>query len=149
MSRESKDPEIGSRETGNGKRETVGPRSRPFHEKLDAYQLGRRLVIDLYRDTADFPAEERFGLTPQIRRAAISIPANIAEGAARKSKKEFSPFLSVARGSATELHLLLDVACQTGSLSRDRFEAHSQTLDRIFATTSGLMRRATGSKRLL
>ncbi|MCA1580571.1 MAG: four helix bundle protein [Acidobacteria bacterium] len=81
------------------------------------FQVSRSLVLDLYRDTSGYPAAERFGLSSQIRRAAISIPANIAEGAARRSKKEFSQFLSVARGSATELNLLLDVACQTGTAS--------------------------------
>jgi four helix bundle protein len=131
-----------SRESGMGNGESKRLMVRPFHENLDAFQLARQLVIDLYRDTASFPSAERFGLTSQFRRAALSIPANIAEGAARSSKKEFSQFLSIARGSATELHLLLDIACETGRLSADRFAAHSNTIGRIVAMTNGLMRRA-------
>jgi four helix bundle protein len=134
-----------SRETENGKRETgenaeiIG---RPFHERLDLYRLGRDFAVDLYRTTASFAPEEKFGLVSQIRRAAISIPANVAEGAARRSKKEFSRFLLAARGSATELSLLLDIACRTGNISTDRLRECQQVLDRIFAMSSGLIRRA-------
>jgi len=53
------------------------------HRQLDAFKISRQLAIDLFRETRKFPAEERFGLTSQIRRSAVSIPANIAEGAAR------------------------------------------------------------------
>ena len=60
-------------------------------------------VVDVYRVTDRFPKDEKFGLTSQIRRAAVSIPANIAEGAARRSLKEFRRFLSNAQGSASEL----------------------------------------------
>jgi four helix bundle protein len=90
----------------------------PIHERLDLFVVARQLAIDLYRDTAGFPSEERFGLVSQIRRAAVSIPANVAEGAARRSKPEFVRFLLTARGSATELRLLLDIACQIGHLTR-------------------------------
>ncbi len=139
-----------SRETGNGKRETTNrfpleTKGRPFHERLDLYVVARQFAIDLYRDTLGFRSEEKFGLVSQIRRAAVSIPANVAEGAARRSKKEFGRFLLAARGSATELQLLLDIACQTGNLSAERFLTCEQTLDRIFAMTSGLIRRADSS----
>jgi four helix bundle protein len=112
------------------------------HEKLDAYRLARQFAIDLYRYTAAFPVEEKFGLTSQIRRAAVAIPANIAEGAARRSKREFSRFLLTARGSTTELRLLLDIAHETGRLSDETFSACESKLDRIFAMTSGLIRRS-------
>jgi four helix bundle protein len=114
----------------------------PFHERLDVYALSRELAIDLYGDTAKFPFQERFGLVSQIRRAAISIPANIAEGAARRSKKEFVRFLLAARGSATELRLLLDIACQTGNLASARFRVCDALLDRIILMISGLIRRS-------
>jgi four helix bundle protein len=129
------------RETGNGKRETKPFTSRPFHEDLDVYRVARALAIDLYRDTARFPISERYGLTAQIRRAVVSISANIAEGAGRRSKKEFAQFLSIARGSTTELRILLDIATEIGELPRARFQHHSQTLDRVFAMTSGLLKR--------
>jgi four helix bundle protein len=73
------------------------------HERLDVWNKAIDLVTMVYRATESFPREERFGLTSQIRRAAVSIPANIAEGAARDSKKEFAHFLSNAQGSASEL----------------------------------------------
>jgi four helix bundle protein len=117
-------------------------REQQAHEKLDAYRLSRELAVELYRCTAGFPQDERFGLTSQIRRAAVAIPANIAEGAARRSKREFSRFLLIARGSATELRLLLDIAHETGSLREEDFHRCEQKLDRVFAMTSGLIRRS-------
>ncbi|HKA35772.1 MAG TPA: four helix bundle protein [Thermoanaerobaculia bacterium] len=117
-------------------------REQQAHEKLDVFRLSRELALDLYRATAKFPRDERFGLTSQIRRAAVAIPANIAEGAARRSKREFSRFLLTARGSATELRLLLDIAHETGSLCEGEFQKCEQKLDRIFAMTSGLIRRS-------
>jgi four helix bundle protein len=112
------------------------------HERLDAFQLARGLAIDLYRETARFPAVERFGLSSQIRRAAVSIPANIAEGAARRSKREFTRFLLAARGSATELRVLLEIARETGSMGADSYRGFEQKLSRIFAMTNGLIRRS-------
>ncbi|HSS44257.1 MAG TPA: four helix bundle protein [Thermoanaerobaculia bacterium] len=117
-------------------------KKQPIHERLDLYVVARQLAIDLYRDTARFSPGERYGLVSQIRRAAVSIPANVAEGAARRSKREFGRFLLAARGSATELRLLLDIACQTGSLTQERFDLLGRTLDRIIAMSSGLIQRA-------
>jgi len=126
-----------SREPGTGNRQP----GQPEHQKLDAFLLSKRLAVELYRDTAGFPDSERFGLTAQIRRAAVSVPANIAEGAARASKREFFRFLSIARGSATELALLLDIASETGTLNADRHRVHDAALNRVLAMINGLMRR--------
>ncbi|MEP7133056.1 MAG: four helix bundle protein [Acidobacteriota bacterium] len=112
------------------------------HEHLDAYTVARQLAVDLYRISQDFPAEEKFGLTSQIRRAAVSIPANVAEGAARKSKKEFARFLAIARGSSAELRVLLEIADQIGFLTKERSELLFPRLDRISAMLSGLIRQA-------
>lgn len=68
------------------------------------------LVRQVYELTAGFPADERFGLVAQMRRAAVSIPGNIAEGAARQSKREFAQFLIVARGSLSELDTQFRIA---------------------------------------
>ena len=70
------------------------------HQKLEAWSQAVELVTAIYRQTERFPKEERYGLTSQIRRAAVSIPANIAEGAGRNSRKEFVYFLSNSQGSA-------------------------------------------------
>ena len=77
------------------------------HKKLDAWKYSFDFVIEIYSVTNSFPQSENFGLVSQIRRSAISIPANIAEGAGRKSQKEFLHFLSIALGSLTELDTLI------------------------------------------
>jgi four helix bundle protein len=66
------------------------------HEKLDVWKKSVDFVVNVYKATERFPSDEKFGLTSQIRRASVSIPANIAEGAGRKSNKEFINFLSIA-----------------------------------------------------
>jgi four helix bundle protein len=104
-----------------------------------------RLCVQLYAETRLFPTIERFGLVSQIRRAAMSIPANIAEGAARRSKKEFARFLAMSRGSANELCVLLEIAHRIGILKDDQFSNHAQEVERIFAMISGLIRRVDPS----
>ena len=122
------------RREANAGRQTLG------HEKLDLYRLARSFAVELYRDTASFPLEERFGLTSQIRRAAVSIPANVAEGAGRESKKEFVRFLLTARGSSAELRVLLEIARDVGHVSDSRFQECAKTVDRLSSMTSGLIR---------
>jgi four helix bundle protein len=73
------------------------------HKDLDVWKKGMELVEMVYTITTNFPDSERYGLTAQMRRAAVSIPSNIAEGAARKSNKEFLQFISIALGSLAEL----------------------------------------------
>ena len=80
------------------------------HEKLQTWIESADLVLNIYKATEKFPKEEKFGLTSQIRRAAVSIPTNIAEGAARNSSKEFAHFVSIAQGSASELETELIIA---------------------------------------
>jgi four helix bundle protein len=135
------EPVDGRRQTADEGRTRVS-REPQAHERLDVYRISRELALDLYRCTAGFPPDEKFGLTSQIRRAAVAIPANIAEGAARRSKREFSRFLLTARGSATELRLLLDIAHETGSLGKEDFLRCDRKLDRILEMTSGLIRRS-------
>ena len=86
------------------------------HEKLDVWQAGVDLSIETYNATKKFPKEETFGLVSQMRRAAVSIPANIAEGASRQSKKEFIKFLYIARGSLSELETHAAIAEKLGYL---------------------------------
>jgi len=86
------------------------------HRKLLAWQEAIRLVKLVYSETASFPKDEVFGLTSQIRRSAVSIPANIAEGAGRNSSRELAQFLGIASGSRAELDTHLEIAMQLGFL---------------------------------
>jgi len=82
------------------------------HKDLDVWNKAMELVESIYRLTTQYPKEETYGLTLQTRRSAISIPSNIAEGAARKSKKEFIQFLYIALGSLAELETQLILAAR-------------------------------------
>jgi four helix bundle protein len=110
------------------------------HHKLDAWNEAINLVVDVYKATESFPKEERYGLTSQIRRAAVSIPANIAEGAGRYSKREFAHFLSNAQGSASELETELLISSRLGYLNEKTHSALTVPLDRIGRLITGLSR---------
>lgn len=86
------------------------------HNDLDVWKLGIELVEKIYKETSVFPKEEIYSLTSQMRRAAVSIPSNIAEGAARNSEKEFIQFLYISLGSLSELETLVIIANQIGYL---------------------------------
>ncbi len=80
------------------------------YKQLKVWNKAIDLVVDVYKATGDFPKEEKYGLISQMRRCAVSIPSNIAEGAGRNSDKEFCHFLSVAHGSSYELETQLIVS---------------------------------------
>ena len=77
------------------------------HTKLRAFELADEVALQIYQVTADFPKEERYGLTAQMRRAAVSVPSNIVEGCARDSQADYLSFLYVVFGSLRELHYQL------------------------------------------
>ena len=108
------------------------------HEKLDVWAKAIDFVVTIYKTTESFPKEEKFGLTSQVRRAAVSIPANIAEGAARDSPKEFAHFLSNAQGSASELETELLIAHRLGYLQESVYLELRATLDSIGRMIIGL-----------
>ena len=80
------------------------------HRDLDVWRKSIDLVTLIYKYTADYPKDEMYGLTSQIRRCAVSIPSNIAEGSARTTKKDFSHFLAIALGSVAELETQLIIS---------------------------------------
>lgn len=86
------------------------------HKDLDVWKLGIELVTKIYEITSNFPTTEQFGLTSQMQRAAISIPSNIAEGAARNSEKEYIHFLYISLGSLAELETQLIISNKLGFL---------------------------------
>ena len=86
------------------------------HRDLVVWQKAMEFVTDIYRVTRNFPKDELYALTAQIRRAAVSVPSNLAEGHGRNSRKEFRQFIGQARGSLTELETQLEIARNLGYL---------------------------------
>ena len=104
------------------------------------------LTINIYRTTEKFPSQELYGLTNQLRRAAVSIPSNIAEGAARQTKKEFTNFLHIAQGSLSELDTQLDLARRLEYLkdnARNTFDTQMGQIDKML---TGLIRHLSNNK---
>src|SRR5205085_5341236 len=108
------------------------------HENLDAWKKAVEFVVVLYRVTESFPKDERFGLTSQIRRAAVSVPANIAEGAARHSDKEYLHFVSIAQGSCSELETEILIAQKIGFINEEIYLNLRQELESIGRLIIGL-----------
>jgi four helix bundle protein len=91
------------------------------YRKLRVFTLADKIIVEIYRATGDFPADERYGLQSQIRRAAVSVATNIVEGCARESAREYAYFLNISLGSATETAYLLGLAARLGYLSPERY----------------------------
>ena len=92
------------------------------HSKLIAFQLANELAVLVYWATRSFPSEERFGLTSQMRRAAVSIPSNIVEGCARNGQADYLRFLDIAFGSLRELEYQASLAYRLGYLKDDAYK---------------------------
>jgi len=88
------------------------------HKDLDVWKRSMDLVTEVYKLTQKWPVEEKYGLTAQLRRAAVSIPSNIAEGSARGSTADFSRFLNIAQGSLAEVETQLEIACRVDLVDR-------------------------------
>ncbi|TCS43792.1 four helix bundle protein [Reinekea marinisedimentorum] len=116
------------------------------HHRLEVWQLSMNLVEQIYAMTQGFPAEEKFGLTNQMRRAAVSIPSNIAEGSAKGSKKEFCRFLLIARGSLMELETQIEIS-ERLSLAPKQSNV-LDLLNTIFAKLNGLIKSLQDDGRL-
>ena len=105
------------------------------HRSLKAWQQGIELVELIYAETRGFPKEELFGLTAQMRRAAVSVPANIAEGSARLGTRELVRFLSIAAASLSELDTHVEIARRLGYLKDDKL---NERIDAVAALLMGL-----------
>ncbi|OGQ10223.1 MAG: hypothetical protein A2026_12695 [Deltaproteobacteria bacterium RBG_19FT_COMBO_46_12] len=110
------------------------------HKKLDVWQAAMKSTTMIYKLTNKFPEEEKFGLVSQMRRASISIPCNIAEGAARQGKREFKNFVSMAQGSLSELDTQLELSILLGYISAEDLREVGAQLVRIDKMLSGLIR---------
>jgi four helix bundle protein len=104
------------------------------HTKLRAFELADQVALAIYRCTAHFPREEQFGLTSQMRRAAVSVPSNIVEGCARDSGSDYVRFLDIAFGSLRELEYQVSLAHRLGYLSDyDPLAAHITETSKVLA----------------
>ncbi|KAB7530903.1 four helix bundle protein [Flagellimonas olearia] len=103
---------------------------------LDIWKLSREFCSDIYEVTGSFPETEKFGISNQLRRAAVSIPSNISEGCSRKSNKDFSRFLEIAMGSMYEVETQLLISNDLGFLSDKRLEFLVDKLNAIIKMTS-------------
>ena len=109
------------------------------YKDLPAWRLSRALVSDIYLLTKNFPEDERFGLTNQIRRAVVSIPSNIAEGYNRRSDKEFAHFLKIAKGSAAEVETQLILSFDLGYITTKESEMFLKAVDDIIRILGALI----------
>jgi four helix bundle protein len=113
------------------------PRS---HRDLKVWQIALDLTETLYRTTIDWPKSEQYGLVSQVRRAAVPVPANIAEGAGRRTPGEFLHFIGIARGSLAELETLLIIARRLGYIEESSFRAIMDDLFELGRMTTGLLK---------
>ncbi|MFO7651304.1 MAG: four helix bundle protein [bacterium] len=111
-----------------------------LHRRLVLWQKSVSLVEEGYRLTAGLPASERYGLAAQLRRAAVSIPSNIAEGAARQTKREFAQFLFMARGSMSEVDTQMEIARRLGFLGAGDMQQLDRDLEELMKLLHGVLR---------
>ena len=107
------------------------------HHELEVWREGINLVREVYSFTSAFPSDERFGLVSQMRRCAVSVPSNIAEGAARQTNKEFAHFLYIARGSLSELETQIIISRELGFLTEEK--QLNDLLDKLFGKLGALL----------
>lgn len=107
---------------------------------LNAWKEGHKIVLDVYKFTKNFPIEEQFGLTNQMRRCAVSITSNIAEGFSRRSNKEKSQFFYMALGSVTELQNQLVIARDIRFLNKDEFQVLAEKTIFVSKLINGLIK---------
>ena len=119
--------------------ESQRTRIRSYRE-LKIWQRSMDLTVQTYELTRRFPSEEKYGLSSQMRRAAASAPANIAEGQARRSKKEFLQMLSIARGSLAELETFVTLSERLGLIRRETSNSLLEDCAEINRMMNGLMR---------
>src|SRR5438093_7807670 len=120
------------------KRQKEASMSRDF-TKIRAWQLSDDFTVEVYKITKDSPREEVYGLSSQLRRAASSVPANIAEGANRSSKKEYLQFLSVASGSLAETRYFLHLSKRLGYIEEQESSQSAKLAEETSKTLSGLV----------
>jgi four helix bundle protein len=109
------------------------------HTKLDVFKISKAFVLNCYKETKIFPSEEKFGMIQQIRRAALSVHLNIAEGCSRKSLAERKRFYEIARGSIIEIDAALDIAVELEYTSKEKLKELGQFMIRTFQMISKMI----------
>lgn len=109
------------------------------HQKLDIYSISKSFVFECYKLTKSLPVEEKFGMISQIRRAALSVHLNIAEGASRKSDQERKRYYEIARGSVIEIDAALDIAKEIEYLNNLELNKLGDSMIRCFKILSKLI----------
>jgi four helix bundle protein len=109
------------------------------HTKLDVFKVSKDFVLACYKETKLFPSEEKFGMISQIRRAALSVQLNVAEGCSRKSITERKRFYEIARGSIIEIDTALDIAVDLEYTSKQRLSELGKLMIRSFQMISKLI----------
>ncbi|MBQ7438680.1 MAG: four helix bundle protein [Paludibacteraceae bacterium] len=105
------------------------------------WQRSHKLTLDIYRATQNFPKEEMYGLTSQIRRAVSSIPTNIAEGCGRRTNAELSNFLNIASGSASEVEYEIILAREVGYITKEQCELWTNEIGEIRSMIAAYMKK--------
>jgi four helix bundle protein len=109
------------------------------HTKLDIFKISKQMVIGIYKLSNQFPSDEKFAMTSQIRRAVTSVHLNIAEGSSRKSEKERSRFYEIARGSLIEVDAVIDLAFDLNFITINDVEAVTPDVTRCFQMLSKMI----------
>jgi len=108
------------------------------YKELEIWKRSINLIVSVYELTKEFPSEEKFGLTNQLKRAVVSVASNIAEGAGRNSNKEFNQFLGIAMGSILEVETQLIIAEKLSYLKEDQLESLLDMIDQLIRMTKSL-----------
>ena len=110
------------------------------HKNLDVWQASIKFTTTMYKLTNDFPQSEIYGLTSQIRRAAVSVPSNLSEGAARKSKQDRLRFYQIARSSLVEIDTQLEISKRLNYVKKESINEIDKEINHIFAMLSQLIK---------
>ncbi len=110
------------------------------HKRLRLWEKSMELVTCIYKVTMGFPKEEEFGLKSQLRRGAVSIPSNLAEGLTRKSRKDKLRFLNISQGSLSEVDAQFEISCRLGYLNDNEYDAMEQRCTEVQMLLNGLIR---------
>jgi four helix bundle protein len=116
------------------------------YRQLEVWQKAHAVTMEVYALTKTFPVEERFGLVTQMRRCAVSIGANLAEGRGRRGDPEFGRFIRIALGSAYELQYELLVAADAGMMSREKYDALHSELERVGKMLWSLLQKVSAAR---